>query len=160
PQSPSRDKPRKPTRSCFPAFLTGRCVFLLSSAARARVAPEMADDARALETRGFFTAIRRTLRLLGVMTWTPITVGWRAIPAPFWRGDRRVIIDRAKHAWAIGARWVLGIDMHFVRGDTLPPRHGTKARLVVANHRTPLDIVSLMWLFDGHFLANHKTRTA
>ena len=116
----------------------------------------MAD---AIETRGVMAAIRRTLRLAGVATWTPITVGWEAVRAITWRGDRRIIIDRAKHAWAIGSRFVLGVDMHFTRSP-LPPRHATRARLVVSNHRTPLDIVALMWLFDGHFLANHKTRVA
>jgi 1-acyl-sn-glycerol-3-phosphate acyltransferase len=120
----------------------------------------MADDSRAIETRGPFAAVRRTFRLVGIALWTPITVGWEALRAITWRGDRRIIIDRAKHAWAIGARWLFNLDMHFVRGNALPPRHATRARLVVSNHRTPLDIVSLMWLFDGHFLANHKTRTA
>ncbi len=117
----------------------------------------MAD---AIETRGMLAAVRRTLRLLGVATWTPITVGWEALRAITWRGDRRIIIDRAKHAWAIGSRFVLGVDMHFVRKGPLPPRHATRPRLVVCNHRTPLDIVALMWLFDGHFLANHKTAVA
>ena len=41
-------------------------------AARAKVAPRMSDDARALETRGFFTAIRRTLRLLGQFGVQPV----------------------------------------------------------------------------------------
>jgi len=119
----------------------------------------MSADARPPETRGLAAAFRRTWRLIAMMLWTPMTVGWEAVRAIFWRGDRRVIIDRAKHAWAILALRILGIQPRFVRG-ALPPRHATRARLVVANHRTPLDIVTLMWLFDGHFLANHKTRVA
>lgn len=119
----------------------------------------MAEDTRAIETRGVAAALRRTVRLVTMALWTPTIVSWEAVRALFWRGDRRVITDRAKHAWAIVARFVLGVEMHIVRG-TLPPRHGTRARLIVSNHRTPIDIVSLMWLFEGHFLANHKTRTA
>ncbi len=119
----------------------------------------MADDAGAIETRGALAAVRRTVRLLTMASWTPTIVSWEAVRALFWRGNRRVIIDRAKHAWAIVSRFVLGVDMHLVRG-AIPPRHASRARLIVSNHRTPLDIVSLMWLFDGHFLANHKTRTA
>lgn len=119
----------------------------------------MAEEARAIESRGIVAAIRRTIRMITMALWTPTIVSWEAVRARFWRGDRRVIIDRAKHAWAIVSRFVLGVDMHFARG-ALPPRHATRARLIVSNHRTPLDIVALMWLFDGHFLANHKTRTA
>jgi 1-acyl-sn-glycerol-3-phosphate acyltransferase len=119
----------------------------------------MSDGEPAPETRGLVAAIRRTLRLVVMTLWTPTIVSWEAVRALFWRGDRRVIIDRAKHAWAIVSRFVLGVDMFFVRG-ALPPRSSARPRLIVSNHRTPLDIVSLMWLFDGHFLANHKTRTA
>ena len=119
----------------------------------------MADEARAIESRGVLAAVRRTLRLITMALWTPIIVSWEAVRALFWRGDRRVIIDRAKHAWAIVSRVVLGVDLHLVRGAR-PSRHSPRARLIVSNHRTPLDIVALMWLFDGHFLANHKTRTA
>jgi 1-acyl-sn-glycerol-3-phosphate acyltransferase len=111
------------------------------------------------ETVGPLAAIRRTWRLFAMATWTPTIVSWEAVRALFWRGDRRVIIDRAKHAWAIVARFLLNVDIRLVRGQ-MPPRHHDRARVVVCNHRTPLDIVSLMWLFDGHFLANHKTRTA
>ena len=114
---------------------------------------------QAIETRGLRAAIRRTIRLITMALWTPTIVSWEAVRAIFWRGDRRVITDRAKHAWAIVSRRVLGVDMILVRG-AMPPRSTTRARLIVSNHRTPLDIVSLMWLFDGHFLANHKTRTA
>jgi 1-acyl-sn-glycerol-3-phosphate acyltransferase len=119
----------------------------------------MSSDVRAIETRGLVAAIRRTVRLIVMTLWTPTIVSWEAVRAIFWRGDRRVIIDRAKHAWAIVSRFVLGVDMNLVRG-VVPPRSSGRPRLVVSNHRTPLDIVSLMWMFDGHFLANHKTRTA
>lgn len=119
----------------------------------------MADDARALVTRGPFAALRRTVRMLTMASWTPTIVSWEAVRALFWRKDRRIIIDRAKHAWAIVSRFVLGVDIHLVRGEK-PARTTGRARLIVSNHRTPLDIVTLMWLYDGHFLANHKTRTA
>jgi 1-acyl-sn-glycerol-3-phosphate acyltransferase len=115
--------------------------------------------ARARESAGTLAMVRRTARLLVMSAWTPTIVSWEAVRAIFFRGDRRIIIDRAKHAWAIVSKFVLGVDIHLVRG-AMPDRHSKRARLIVSNHRTPLDIVSLMWLFGGHFLANHKTRTA
>ena len=59
--------------------------------------------------------------------------------------------------WAKGARRILGVDFDVVHGEASEPE---RARLVVANHRTPLDIIPLVLLFGGHFLANHKTRKA
>lgn len=103
--------------------------------------------------------LRRTFRLIVMTLWTPIIVGWEGVRAWFWRGDRRILIDRAKHAWAIVSRRVLGMDITLVRGQT-PIRKSQRPRLIVSNHRTPLDVVSLMYFFDAHFLANHKTRTA
>lgn len=114
---------------------------------------------RAKESAGLPAMARRTMRLLVMSAWTPTIVSWEAVRALFHRGDRRIVIDRAKHAWAIVSKFVLGVDIHLVRGKK-PDRHSPRARLIVANHRTPLDIVSLMWLYGGHFLANHKTRTA
>jgi 1-acyl-sn-glycerol-3-phosphate acyltransferase len=115
--------------------------------------------ARAKESAGLAAMVRRTVRLLVMSAWTPTIVSWEAVRAIFFRGDRRIVIDWAKHAWAIVAKFVLGVDIHLVRG-VMPERHSKRARLIVSNHRTPLDIVSLMWLYAGHFLANHKTRTA
>ena len=137
-----------------PCLLGSTC--LKASLWRARVAA-MVD---AIETRGMVAAVRRTLRMLGVATWTPITVGWEALRSDHVARRSPHHHRSRQHAWAIGSRWVLGVDMHFVRTGPLPPRTATRPRLVVCNHRTPLDIVSLMWLFDGHFLANHKTRVA
>ncbi len=115
--------------------------------------------ARAMESAGLAAAVRRTVRLLVMSAWTPTIVSWEAVRALFFRGNRQIIIEYAKHAWAIVSKFVLGVDIHLVRGR-MPDRHSTRARLIVSNHRTPLDIVSLMWLYAGHFLANHKTRTA
>ena len=114
---------------------------------------------RARESAGLAAMVRRTTRLLVMSLWTPTIVSWEAVRALFFQGDRRLLIERAKHAWAIVSKFVLGVDIHLVRGAS-PERHSARARLIVSNHRTPLDIVSLMWLYAGHFLANHKTRTA
>lgn len=66
--------------------------------------------------------------------------------------------DRWKQLWGRGACWILGIDRTLVAHA--PPRTPGRGRLVVANHRTPLDIACLMSEFGGIFLANHKTRSA
>jgi lyso-ornithine lipid O-acyltransferase len=63
-----------------------------------------------------------------------------------------------KRLWGRGAMRILGIDTH-VRSE-LPPATPGRGRLVVANHRTPLDIAVLMSEFGGIFLANHKTKDA
>ena len=118
-----------------------------------------ATDAAARETAGPLAAFRRTWRLAVMTVWTPIIVGWEAVRALFFRGDRKILIDRAKHAWAIVSRHVLAVRAELVRGQR-PVRKTARARLIVSNHRTPLDVVSLMDLYDAHFLANHKTRTA
>jgi 1-acyl-sn-glycerol-3-phosphate acyltransferase len=105
------------------------------------------------ETTGLPRALRRTLRLALISSWTTIVVlqaRLRGLPA---EGSH----VRSLQHWAHGARRILGVDYQVVHGA--PPGE-RRARLVVANHRTPLDIIPLTTLFGGHFLANHKTRGA
>lgn len=104
------------------------------------------------ETAGIGRAIRRTMRLGAISAWTTLSVA----SAQFRPGATRLHYDHAFRRWARIARHILGLDFD-VLGDVPSSDRG---RLIVSNHRTPLDIVPLIALFGGHFLANHKTRTA
>ncbi len=74
-------------------------------------------------------------------------------------GDPHFLINEHwKKRWGRGAMWILG--MQVTARSSCPERIPGRGRLVVANHRTPLDIAVLMAQFGGIFLANHKTREA
>jgi 1-acyl-sn-glycerol-3-phosphate acyltransferase len=60
------------------------------------------------------------------------------------------IFDRYMRRWTSGLQWMLGVDLVLV--DALPPP-ATGARLVVANHRSALDIPILLTQFGGSVLA-------
>jgi 1-acyl-sn-glycerol-3-phosphate acyltransferase len=96
--------------------------------------------------------LRRTWRMIIITLWTTWVVQTARLRARFGPFD----FPQGLQNWGHGAKPILGIDPR-VQGTVTPPARG---RLVVCNHRTPLDIVSLMCLFKGHFLANHKTRKA
>ena len=96
--------------------------------------------------------LRRMWRMLIITVWTTWVVQTARLRSRFGPFDFPLGLQR----WGFGARRILGIQSR-VEGPVTPP---TRGRLVVSNHRTPLDIVSLMCLFKGHFLANHKTRNA
>ncbi|GAB4203935.1 MAG: hypothetical protein OHK0013_18470 [Sandaracinaceae bacterium] len=105
------------------------------------------------ETTGLARAVRRTTRLALISAWT----SWVVLQARLRGVGPEGTHARALQLWARGARRILGVDYRLVHGA--PPSE-RRARLVVANHRTPLDIIPLISLFGGHFLANHKTRRA
>ncbi len=105
------------------------------------------------ERHGLAGTIRRTTRMAVITAWTSWVVAGARL---------RGLPPEGTHAaglrhWAVGARRILGVDFDVVHGEARAPE---RARLVVANHRTPLDIIPLILLFGGHFLANHKTRKA
>ncbi len=102
---------------------------------------------------GFFGTLRRMWRMFVITTWTYWVVTIHRIKGTPPEGTHA----KGLRFWARGARRILGVDFRVVSGEAREP---TKARLVVANHRTPLDIIPIDILFGGHFLANHKTRTA
>ncbi len=102
---------------------------------------------------GLSGALRRVTRLALISAWTSYTVAVARM---------RGLPPEGTHAaglryWAAGAKRILGVDYRVVFGEV---EESPRARLVVANHRTPLDIIPLDLLFGGHFLANHKTRKA
>jgi len=96
--------------------------------------------------------LRRIWRTVIITIWTAWVVQRARFRARFGPFD----FPAGLQYWGRGATRILGIDAH-VTGTPTPP---TRGRLIVANHSTPLDIIALMGLFKGHFLANHKTRKA
>jgi 1-acyl-sn-glycerol-3-phosphate acyltransferase len=105
------------------------------------------------ETAGLSRVVRRTARLALISAWTSWVVLQARLRGVGPEGTHVPALQR----WALGARRILGVDYRLVEGEVPTER---RARLVVANHRTPLDIIPLSTLFGGHFLANHKTRHA
>ncbi len=103
--------------------------------------------------------VRRHSRFFGMMLWTPFTVLMGKTMAPFGGPDARAAsMERWKRNWARGAARLVNLDLR-VQGDA-PALDDVRPRLIVANHRTPLDVISLFSIFGGFFVANHKTRTA
>ena len=119
-------------------------------------APALPDDPPVHLTFG--EEVRRQLRFAAMGLWTAyctvVGLSLRRI-----LGDPDGLrADRWKQRWGRGACWILGVERTVVAPP--PPRTPGRGRLVVANHRTPLDIACLMSEFGGIFLANHKTRQA
>lgn len=105
------------------------------------------------ESHGFVGTLRRMWRMFWITTWTYWVVTIHRIKGTPPEGTHA----KGLQHWARGARRILGIDYRVVSGAATEP---AKGRLIVSNHRTPLDIIPLDILFGGHFLANHKTRKA
>jgi 1-acyl-sn-glycerol-3-phosphate acyltransferase len=65
---------------------------------------------------------------------------------------RTQIMQRWVRRWARGLLALFGVDREMC-GNA--PRWGGGPRLVVANHRSPLDIIALLECFGGYVLARH-----
>jgi 1-acyl-sn-glycerol-3-phosphate acyltransferase len=101
--------------------------------------------------------VRRQTRLLRLAVWTSyILSGASALNAIFGGPERRDL--EWKRKWVRGATGIVGLDLRVTHGAG--SWEHPKARLVVSNHRTPLDVVVLLSLFGGHFLANHRVSRA
>jgi lyso-ornithine lipid O-acyltransferase len=83
------------------------------------------------------------------------TLGWVALASVHQRfapaEARGVVFQRYMRRWASSLVRAMGGDVSLVPGTVVPPHH--KARLVVANHRSPFDIGILLSLFGGHALS-------
>lgn len=66
---------------------------------------------------------------------------------------RTLILERWVQVWATGLLRVFGV-AHVVHG-ALPARGSSRARLVVASHRSPLDILLVLHVFGGSVLGRH-----
>lgn len=116
------------------------------------------------ETVGLAAWWRRTYRMAALMLYTSwcVVVGQITARLPWLGFVHYDQVQLYKRNWAWGARIILDVRPTVVRSPVLPTPDGPlpRGRLVVANHRSPLDVIAVMRLFGGHFLANHKTRTA
>jgi 1-acyl-sn-glycerol-3-phosphate acyltransferase len=65
---------------------------------------------------------------------------------------REALRQRWVQLWASGLLSVFGVEQHWVGGLPPPAR---RARLVVANHRSPLDILLMLRCFGGSVLGRH-----
>jgi lyso-ornithine lipid O-acyltransferase len=65
---------------------------------------------------------------------------------------RPEVVERWVKRWAGGLLAVFGVEQHWA--SALPPPRA-RARLVVANHRSPLDILLMLEHFGGSVLARH-----
>jgi len=66
---------------------------------------------------------------------------------------RTVILERWVQVWAAGLLRMFGV-AHAVRG-ALSARDSGRARLVIASHRSPLDILIVLHVFGGSVLGRH-----
>lgn len=95
--------------------------------------------------------VRLTFRVVGALLWALTALSLfelRALFAP--QNQRQSLLDAYVQRWARGCLWIFGIE-HVIR-YTAPTSHG--ARLIVANHRSPLDIVLLLYMFGGSLLSH------
>lgn len=101
---------------------------------------EMADRARVLG---------RAAGLFGVTALS--LAAYEGAGAIFSKERQAAHLIERRDAWLKAVISILGLDIHSVGAAhaTPPPR----ARLVVANHRSALDIAVVMKLFPGHFLS-------
>jgi 1-acyl-sn-glycerol-3-phosphate acyltransferase len=110
-----------------------------------------------MRLEGTIALARRQSRLLRVMAWTWWVVGCGTLLRRFVRNPDAVE-DYWKGVWARRVARVIGLDVRVVVGSAV--WKSPRGRLVIANHRSPLDIPALMSLFGGHFLANHRVKNA
>jgi lyso-ornithine lipid O-acyltransferase len=98
----------------------------------------------------------------------PLRMGSRAIALALWTAaftqasvsllrfsppERRTAqLQRWAQHWARGLLAVFGVEQHWAPGPIAPAQ---RARLVVANHRSPLDIILMLQHFGGSVLARH-----
>jgi len=63
---------------------------------------------------------------------------------------RSAVLDRYRRSWSRQVLWLLGVR---IATEGSAPGRAARGRLVVANHRSPLDVLVLMSLFGGRFLS-------
>jgi lyso-ornithine lipid O-acyltransferase len=66
--------------------------------------------------------------------------------------ERGVVAQRWVQRWAGGLLELFGVEQHWCSRRPAPPE---RARLVVANHRSPIDIILMLQHFRGSVLARH-----
>ena len=112
----------------------------------------MIDGALCATPRAVIASARGSVRLAQLGS---ATLGWVAIASVHQRlvppAARGLVFQRYMRRWASSLVHAMGGELTLAPGAVVPP-HG-KARLVVANHRSPFDIGILLSLFGGHALS-------
>jgi 1-acyl-sn-glycerol-3-phosphate acyltransferase len=96
--------------------------------------------------------LRSGYRAAGVVVWTlgdlaGVRLHQRAVKAE----QRYQVWQRWMKAWTRGLLLLFGVESASPVDGVVPPAHGP--RLVVSNHRSPLDIALLLSIFGGHVLS-------
>lgn len=110
-----------------------------------------------MTTKGPIALARRQARYLGMALWMPYILWGATVVGKIFGNAKKVDVDW-KRKWSRGAVKIVGLDVHVVSGT--PSWESERGRIIISNHRTPLDIMALLYLFGGHFLANHRVERA
>lgn len=110
-----------------------------------------------MANEGAIGLFRHQVRMLSMAVWMPYILTGAEIVTRIFGQREKVDIDW-KRKWVRGAVRIIGLDINVVGGA--PGWESDRGRIVIANHRTPLDIVALLHMFGGHFLANHRVERA
>jgi 1-acyl-sn-glycerol-3-phosphate acyltransferase len=115
-----------------------------------RTEPEQHVPPRAIQTLESLLSGARAAAMggwtLGVAQSALLHMGVTAEPA------RTELRQRWVQIWARGLLAVFGVEQHWTG---VPPQRSRRARLVVANHRSPLDILLMLRGFGGSVLGRH-----
>jgi 1-acyl-sn-glycerol-3-phosphate acyltransferase len=85
--------------------------------------------------------------------WTAVVTQGAVVRVQFCRDEERLSVVQAwVRAWAAGLLALFGIEQHWASAR---PNLGLGARLVVANHRSPVDIILMLQHFGGSVLGRH-----
>lgn len=100
-------------------------------------------------------AARSVGRALGFGLWTAGVVNSHRV---FSRFDEELRTPEGKalfvHRWSRGIMPILGVDLRVIDGEA--PKEVGKSYLVIANHRSPLDIFVCVNLVGGTVLSHHQ----
>ena len=110
-----------------------------------------------MANEGTIGLVRRQTRMVSMALWMPYILTGATIVGKIFGDPEKVDVDW-KHKWVRGAVRIVGLDIHVACGT--PGWESDRGRIVISNHRTPLDIIALLHMFGGHFLANHRVERA
>ena len=108
--------------------------------------------------KGIISVLLQQVRLIALTGWTAGIYYSESLQELFARRTRAITVRQEwVHRWCLGARRILGLQLT-VQGSA--PERGARGRVVISNHRCPIDALVLMEFFGGRILANHKVARA
>lgn len=100
-----------------------------------------------------FGPLRSGVRAAAMAAWTAGVTQAAVVRLRFCEAHERTeVAQRWVQGWAGGLLQVFGVEQHWA---SAPPSAPGKARLVVANHRSPVDIILMLQHFGGSVLGRH-----